>query len=183
MRIWIGKEKEGSKHKGELTMFIESANIGGKTLSFITSLLGTNYTDKGDTYSEVVKRIYFGAGKVEVTFVQSGGFKRLLDICKATGIGVTLETSRPNIWFNNLDFLEVLDKYAIEIVIRTDMPEIEVSTENLMNKLTYKVDTGKECFFTEFVAETSNPIVEVKDGMYECDQLIYCDYKGEKNND
>lgn len=179
MRIWIGKEKEGSKHKGELTMFIESANIGGNALSFITSLLGTNYTDKGDTYSEVVKRIYFGAGKVEVTFLQSGGFKRLLDICKTAGIGVTLETSQPNMWFNNLDFLEVLDKYAIEIVIRTDTLATKVLAEGALNKLTYKVDTGKECFFTEFAAETSNSIVEVKDGMYECDQLIYCDYKGE----
>ena len=180
MRIWIGEEKEGSKHKGELTMFIESAHIGGNALSFITSLLGTSYTDKGDNYSEVVKRIYFGAGKVEVTFVQSGCFKRLLDICKTAGIGVTLETSQPNTWFNNPDFLEVLDKYAIEMVICTDILATKVLTEGVLNKLTYKVDTGKECFFTEFAAETSNSITEVKDGRYECDQLIYCDYKGEK---
>ena len=180
MRIWIGEEKEGTKHKGEMTMFVEGANICGNSLSFITSLLGKPCSAKGDTYGEIVKRIYFGAGKVEVIFLQSGGFKRLLDICETIGIGITLETVRPNTWFNNPDFLDFIGKHTIEIVIRTDIIATSVLAEDALNNVTYKVDTGKSCFFTEFQCVANNSIEEVKDGMYECDQLIFSDYKGEK---
>lgn len=179
MRIWIGKEKEGKKYVGKTTMFVESARLEDKACMFITNLLETPYNDRGDTYNSIVERIYLGAGKVEVTFIKPSAFERLLATCRNAGIGIALETTNPNSWLKITDFQLMMDRNDFEMIVRTDIPEIDVPADNLMNKLTYKVDTGKECFFTEFAVETSNSVVEVKDGMYECDQLIYCDYKSE----
>lgn len=180
MRIWIGKEKEGKNYLGKTTMFVESSRLEDKACTFITNLLETPYNYRGDTYDSAVERIYLGAGKVEVTFMKPTAFERLLSACRNAGIGIALETAEPNLWFKTAEFQIMMNHNNFEMIVRTDIPSNDVPTDNLLNKLTYKVDTGKECFFTEFQCEANNSIVEVSDGMYKEDQLIYCDYEGEQ---
>ena len=183
MRIWIGKEKEGSKNQGDMTMFVETPKLWGDTFEFIGGLLNRKYSNTGNPYSEFIDRIYFGAGKVDVKFIAANSFVVLLEICRISKIGITFETSELQYWLNHTGFLSLILKYDVTLVSRADAKPVNPVLTDILKKVVYKIDNGKECMFTNYREDSKNSIEEVKDGQYAEDQLIFSDYKGEKNND
>lgn len=182
MRIWIGKEKEGSKNQGDMTMFVESSNLREPNIDLVSELLTHQY-DGSNTYLGMIDRIYLGAGKVDVKFINPNSFTFLMELCKTGGVKVTFETSEPNYWLNHTDFVTALWQYKIDLVIRIDAKPVGQMLGDILKNVTYKVDNGKEVFFTNYKQDSNNSIDEVIDGLYAEDQLIFSDYKGENNND
>ena len=172
MRIWIGKEEEGTEHLGQLTIFVESSSLDIDNVRVIRAIV--------HKYRGQVLRLYLGAGRVDVTFVHYPSIDILLRACATYKVGVTLETASLSKWLGESIFLELIEPYDFSIVSRIDVTE---GSCDVLPRISYKIDDTKVAYFTGFKAESITNISGVVDGMYPNDKLIYDDYKGEDKND
>lgn len=147
MRLWIGKEREG-KDQGVRTLFVEASELSIDDKNIILDSVR-----KHD-----IKRIYFGAGRVDLTKEQTHFFEAL----HLNGCYVVLESSATTAlyWAKHTIALD-------EIVMRLDCDYDAKKT-----KIVPKIDTGTEAkLFYEPIVNTLN---DVKDGMYTTtDFVIY----------
>lgn len=174
MRIWIGPEREG-KYTGKLTMFVESSIISKEVTEFIINLLNKSF-DNNQVYSGMIEQIYFGAGKVEVEYMMVDVFEEFLDELTASGIVVSLESTK---WLSGCTgkFAEILGKYNVHLIHRIEVRAESALLCDVLPNVSYKIETDNQLYFTNFSADATNSIKEVKDGRYEQDQLIFTDYK------
>lgn len=137
MRIWKGKEMEG-RESGRDTLFIESRALGTrqlvKTQEFIES--------------EGIRRLYFGAGKVDVLGVSDGFFEYFIN----EGCEVIVETSYK---CPLLDYFFAVE--PLSVIVRTDTQKRE--------RIAFKTDNGREAII--YYPDTVTPLNAVVDGKYE----------------
>jgi hypothetical protein len=110
MRIWYGNEAEG-KSRQIATLFVEVDHFTQYVIDVVKEVVERQETKNA-------KRIYFGAGKVDVKSFD--GFDDLCDWCLARGLRVIMETSVEN-WSN----LPKWFKHLGEVIVRFDLAYVD----------------------------------------------------------
>ena len=151
MKIWVGPEMEGSK-KHIKTIFIKSTHVDGmKILEVLHHHLDSN-----------VKRIYLGAGKVDVTSEQN--LKLLSKYCIIHNIELVTECSIDG--YKNLP-QEIKDR--TNLIIRFDVPELKYLS--LLDSI--KIDTGEAVFVKELEEFCVTTLINCDGEKFNCDKTIY----------
>lgn len=114
MRIWKGIELEG-KHKGKLTLFVESESISYNDVKIIKTYLTSD-----------VEVLYLGAGRVDTISVHDYLFDNIQCYVKQ-------ETTPKNLCYVELDKID-------ECIIRVDSCTPTVYVDKLVMKFDNKTD-------------------------------------------
>ena len=143
MRIWYGPEMEG-RHAGVPTLFIESPEL-------------VNSEDVLERIkSSPIKRLYFGAGKVDITCLAKNYFQPFLD----KGYDIIAEVS-----YDNALIPALLIAGIQEVILRKDIKTLKTRTY-----LTFKTDNGEQAIL--YYPDTITALNEVKDGLYSTKDIM-----------
>ena len=164
MRVWVGEEMEW-RNRGKKTMFVESSYLGLSELTVVSELL----SERSD-----IEAIYFGAGRKDVTGVNSSAFSELLRTCFLKGYKITLETSDINIILSDPYLTDSIALYQVMLVNRFDVSAQTDAMQGILGNLVYKIDNQEVAIFTQFKTDAVTDITTVRDGMYKgVDEVIF----------
>lgn len=144
MRIWIGEEQEG-KEKSKKTLFVESVALLEHDLYLIKDIAKKRNT----------RRIYLGAGKVDVEYLYEDWRTVLSDF------DIIMETSYTNYL---KPVIPKMFSTCESIIIRMDIPKVS-------DNISAKIDDTKEV--AVFTDKVKTDISTVNKGMYFNDTIIY----------
>ena len=148
MRIWIGKEQEG-KHFGELTLFVESNKLDSIVLNKVKQFIPNN-----------CKRIYFGAGRVDV-------LKFDIELYDLLNYDIIIEQGIFN--FNRLPKW-VLNNWNVILTYRTTQDGIA----SLGSNITFKIDDFKQVCMYELKNIHTINLSTLNNGLYKnIDKILY----------
>lgn len=147
IRIWVGQEQEG-KCVGKKTLFVETQEL---TIQYIKEILRCAKMHN-------TKRVYLGAGKIELLKYDVSQIQTLLD----AGCEIIIECL-----FSNRAIYDNIISFISQLILR-----IECDNYNVQDKYVFKIDDNRNaCIYQD---PWVNNLQGVYKGLYtQTDKLIW----------
>lgn len=154
-KVWKGRELEG-EDKGIMTMFVECPKVEGDTI--------LKYLKQHPD----CKRLYLGAGRVDVTYAEE--LEVLTDYCSVNNIPIVVETDIKGLDSMPDDLFDLCD----QTIVRIMNPRLKL----LASTDCIKVDTTKDVYVKPLGEMINTSLKELHGDTFETDTLIF-EYKEE----